>query len=108
MTAQRMIHAIERERALKHKVRGGRECGGRRHCDEHVPTAPSTESEKRWHEAQARLNCQHYACPDFLDALPALICQKSGKDLCLQSWPDMLEIAEICPYSGKKEAIAKR
>ncbi len=128
MTAGRMWHAAERERRLKHKVRGSpheyvpSDAMLTQYCHEpnksilearrshrvirDVAPKPEDESTKRWHEARKNLRCIMDACPHWLDSLPTLSCTINGERLCLMSLPDMEKAIELCPYSGKK-GIAK-
>jgi|GEM_PF-567518 hypothetical protein len=134
MTAGRMFHARERERKLKHKVRGsphdyvpsdamltqycpepnksiliargGRPCSGGRAIQ---PEPNQDEIDDRWHRAQCKLrNLPCFNCEWFLDNLPGLSCTYGGKKRSMISLPTSEEVADACPYSGKKEAIAKR
>ncbi len=132
MTAGRMWHAAERERKLKHKVRGSPheyvpsdamltqycpepnksilEARQTQHHAQHAQREPEprpeTEWDKRRSEAQKNLRCIQDACPYWFDSLPTFSCTITGEQLCLMSMPDMEIIVEKCPYSGAK-GVAK-
>jgi len=63
---------------------------------------PETELDKRRSKAQANLRCIQDACEFWHDSLPCLSCFVTGKQLFLDSMPDMEEIVKLCPYSGAK------